>query len=91
MHVCTINVSGTFQGTYDRASCSMSGTAELTFIYDGVACASVCGSGPNSEVACPVTRSGGTTWEATLDEGLIRGGIGGADCDPGCVGFLGGN
>ena len=90
MHVCTISVSGTFQGTYDRASCSMSGNGELTFIYDGVACASVCGSGPDSEVACPVTVSGGTTWEATLDDGLLRGAIGGADCDPGCVGFRAG-
>ncbi len=88
-HLCTITISGTFQGTYDVARCSMSGNGELTFIYDGVACASVCGSGPNSEVACPVTRSGGTTWEATLDDGVLTGGIGGADCDPGCVGFRG--
>jgi hypothetical protein len=87
-HLCTINVSSTFRGTYDLARCEMSGSAELTFIYDGVACASVCGSSPNSEASCPVTRSGSTTWQATVDEGVLRGGIGGENCDPGCVGFM---
>ena len=91
MHVCTINISGSFQGTYDRASCSISGNGELTYIYEGAACASVCGSGPNSETACPVTISGGATWEASVEGDTITGGIG---CDdensPGCVGFRGG-
>jgi hypothetical protein len=91
MHVCTINVSGSFQGTIDNATCMMSGEGELTFVYDGVACPGVCGSGPNSEAACPVTISGGTTWEATMKDGRLLGGIGCADQNaPGCVGFSGG-
>ena len=91
-HLCTITVSGTFQGAFEEASCAMSGTAQLTFVYDGTACASVCGSGPASEVSCPVTRSGGTTWQATVNTGVISGGIGCDDPDsPGCVGFRGGD
>jgi len=91
-HLCTINVSGTFRGTYDAAHCAISGNAELTFIYDGVACASVCGSGPDSEVACPVTRNGGTTWEGAIEGDSIWGAIGCEDENsPGCVSFRGGN
>jgi hypothetical protein len=88
-HLCTIGVEANFSGRFDNASCSMSGGAELNFSFDGVACASVCGSGPDSERPCPVAIGGETTWQATLEDGLLTGGIGGDNCEPGCVGFMG--
>jgi len=87
MHVCTISVTSNISGSYDPRTCSMSGTAQLTYTYTGTACASVCGSGPDSEVACPLTLAGTVPWQATLEDGMLRGGIGGDDCDPGCFGF----
>lgn len=87
MHVCTITVNSTLQGTYDPATCSMSGTAQMSFTYEGKACASVCGSGPESETACPVTRSGSPGWEATLENGVLSGRMGNDACQPGCIGF----
>ena len=86
-HLCTIGVEANFQGEFDVDSCTMSGSALLDYLYEGTACASVCGSGPDSETPCPVTISGETTWEATLENGKLMGGVGGEDCDPGCVGF----
>jgi hypothetical protein len=94
-HLCTIKISGTFQGSFDSASCGMNGNGELKYVYDGQACASICGSGPNSETECPVTVSGGTNWQAEVirdydnEIWLIQGGIGCGDNNaPGCVGFL---
>ena len=92
MNKCIINVTGSFQGVIDESLCRMSGNGMLTFIYNGVACPSVCGSGPNSEAACPVTLSGNATWEASMKNGELIGGMGcGDNSAPGCVGFSGGN
>jgi len=92
MNKCTITVTGSFQGTVDKPLCTMSGNGKLTFTYNGTACASVCSSGPNSEAACPVTVSGGATWQASIKNGELVGGIGCGDSSaPGCVGFSGGN
>jgi hypothetical protein len=88
-HTCTITVSSTLQGTYDPASCAMSGTAQLTYTYEGVACPSVCGSGPNSETACPVTRSGAVPWQAAVKNDQVTGGVGSSSGDLGLVGFSG--
>ena len=89
-HTCTITVSSTMQGTYNPAACAMSGTAQLTMTYEGKACPSVCGSGPNSETACPVTMSGAVPWQAAVKNDQVTGGIGNSSCDPGCIGFSGG-
>jgi len=86
---CTITNDATITGTYDPATCTMSGEAQMTVLYEGMTCVSVCGSGPNAPTACPVTKAGTTTWEATLEDGVLSGGIGGASCEPGCIGFRG--
>jgi hypothetical protein len=88
-HTCTITVSSSMQGTYDPASCAMSGTAQLTYTYEGKACPSVCGSGPSSETACPVTRSGTVPWQAEIKNDRVTGGIGSSSGDLGLVGFSG--
>ncbi len=85
-HLCTIEVEANFQAVFNDSTCSLEGTAMLEMIYEGAACASVCSSGPNS-IPCPVTRSGEVPIQATLDNGKLLGGIGGEDCDPGCIGF----
>lgn len=89
LHTCTITVTSSLQGSYDPAACTMSGTAQLTMTYEGAACPSVCGSGPESATACPVTRSGTVPWQADLKHDLVTGRIGNSSCDPGCVGFSG--
>jgi hypothetical protein len=86
---CTITNDATITGTYDPTTCTMNGEARMTILYEGMTCVSVCGSGPNSPTACPVTKAGPTTWEATLEDGVLSGGIGGASCEPGCIGFRG--
>ncbi|MFO8036061.1 MAG: hypothetical protein R6U57_05495 [Anaerolineales bacterium] len=86
---CTITNDAAITGTYDPATCTMSGQAQMTVLYEGKICVSVCGSGPNSPAACPVTKAGSTSWEATLEDGVLSGGIGGASCEPGCIGFRG--
>jgi len=88
-HTCTTTVRSTMQGTYDPAACAMSGTAQLTYTYEGKACPSVCGSGPNSENACPVTRSSAVPWQATVKNDQVTGGIGNSSGDLGLVGFSG--
>jgi len=95
-HLCTIDIEADFKGELDDDTCIIGGEADLNFLYEGSACASVCSSGPDSDTPCPVTRSGRTTWEATLTwddaakKWIISGGVG---CDdensPGCVSFRG--
>jgi hypothetical protein len=71
-HLCTITVSSTLSGSFDPGSCSLSGTAQVTEVYAGAACASVC-----SADSCPVTRSASVPWQATLEDGKIIGGVNG--------------
>jgi hypothetical protein len=94
-HLCTIDIEVDFKGELDEQTCSLSGEASLNFLYEGSACASVCSSGPNS-IPCPVTRSGESTWQASVtwddaaNKWIISGGAGcGVDSSPGCVGFRG--
>jgi hypothetical protein len=94
-HLCTIDIEVDFRGALVDDGCSLSGQANMTFLYQGSACAGVCSSGPNSN-PCPVTRSGESTWQASVnwDDGAKKWIIsGGAGCDdessPGCVGFRG--
>jgi hypothetical protein len=95
-HLCTINVKANFAGDFLTDGCTMSGKASLEILYDGTACASICGSGPDSQTPCPVTQTGETTWQATVTRDydaniwVIQGGVGCGDNDPGCVGFQGG-
>jgi hypothetical protein len=95
-HLCTIGVEADFKGELDDGTCSLKGEADLNFLYEGSACASVCNSGPDSDIPCPVTRSGRTTWQATITwddtarKWIISGGVGCDDDEsPGCVGFRG--
>lgn len=95
-HLCTIGIEADLRGELDYETCAFSGEADLNFDYEGSACASVCGSGPDSDTPCPVTRSGESTWQATVtwDDAAKKWIImGGAGCDdassPGCVGFRG--
>ena len=95
-HLCTIGVEAYFRGGIYDDTCSLKGDAELNILYEGSACASVCSSGPDSDTPCPVTRSGRTTWQATVTwddatkKWIISGGIGCEDENsPGCAGFRG--
>jgi len=71
-HLCTITVTSTLNGSFDPETCSLSGTAQVTEVYAGAACASVC-----SADTCPVTRSASVPWQATLEDGKIIGGVNG--------------
>ncbi len=85
---CTITITSTItSGNFDLETCSMNGTAELTMLYEGIACPSVCG--PETG-ACPKTFQGIVPWEATLEDSVLSGGVGGKACDPGCFGFRAG-
>ena len=85
---CTITVTTTgVVGQYDLETCSMSGTANMKLTYEGMTCVSVCGPTENSPAPCPVIIEGPTTWDATLDEGVLSGGVGGDECEPHCFGF----
>ncbi len=87
MHICTITVKSTLSGNYDIASCTMSGTAQVTETYEGAACASVCSASPDAEVACPVTKSGSVPWQATLEDGVLSGGVDGSGSEVSGFGF----
>ena len=67
-HLCTIKVTSTLSGSFDLHTCTLSGTAQVTEVFEGRACASVC-----SEGSCPVTRSASVPWQATLEDGEIFG------------------
>ena len=85
---CTITITTTgVKGQYDLETCSMSGTANMKLTYEGMTCVSVCGPTENSPAPCPVIIEGPTIWEATLDEGVLSGGVGGSECEPHCFGF----
>ncbi|MFO8036531.1 MAG: hypothetical protein R6U57_07895 [Anaerolineales bacterium] len=71
-HLCTIRVTSTLSGTFDLDTCTLSGTAQVTEVYEGTACASVCSGG-----SCPVTRSASVPWQAILEDGEISGGVNG--------------
>jgi hypothetical protein len=87
MHVCTIIVKSTLSGNYDLEACTMSGTAQVTEIYEGAACASVCSASPDAEVACPVTISDNLPWQATLEDGVLSGGVNGTGSEVSGFGF----
>ncbi|MDZ7843599.1 MAG: hypothetical protein U5K99_02180 [Anaerolineales bacterium] len=71
-HLCTITVTSILSGTFSLDTCTLSGTAQVTEVYDGSACASVCSGG-----SCPVTRSASVPWQATLEDGKLFGGVDG--------------
>jgi hypothetical protein len=85
---CTITVTTSgVMGNYDPKTCSMSGTAYMTVTHEGMTCVSVCGPTENSPAPCPVTIEGPTTWDATLEDSVLSGGVGGRECEPHCFGF----
>ncbi len=81
-HLCTITVSSTLSGSFDPGTCTLSGTAQVTEVYAGAACASVC-----SADTCPVTRSASVPWQATLEDGKISGGVNGNSSSVSGFGF----
>lgn len=85
--ICTLKVTTVVQGSFDPVGCSLSGTAQIDLSYEGLACPSVCGSGPNAPAPCPVTRSGSTVWTAELVDGELFGDVGDDSCDPYCFMF----
>lgn len=85
---CTITITGSgVTGVYHPETCSIEGTLQLTIRHEGMLCVSVCGIAPSSPAACPVTKSGSTSWEAEVKDGVLSGGVGGKACDPHCFGF----
>ncbi|MGD2254053.1 MAG: hypothetical protein PVF70_14165, partial [Anaerolineales bacterium] len=87
-HQCTIKISAQVVGSYSRNTCTMRGTAEIQIVYEGGVCVDVCGPSEASPGPCPVTISGSTTFQATLENGELRGAVGDVDCDPHCFGFF---
>lgn len=83
---CTYTLKGTLTGHYDATTCTIEGTSSLTMIYDGY-CVSVCGNSPASPTSCPVTFERSNAWDATLEDGELRGEVGGESCDRGCFSF----
>ena len=81
-HLCTIRITSTLSGTLDVETCTLSGTAQVTEVYEGTACASVCSDG-----SCPVTRSATVPWQATLEDGKILGGVNGNNSSVSGFGF----
>ncbi len=73
VNLCTVTTTSSVVGSYDLATCTMSGTAQLEAVYDGYACPGVCGP---SMGACPKTFQGNVPWEATLENGELYGGVG---------------
>jgi len=56
VNYCTVTITSTINnGSYDQATCYMSGTAQLTNLYEGLSCLGVCGP---STGACPKTLVG---------------------------------
>jgi hypothetical protein len=83
---CTITIRGTISsGNYNPVTCSMSGTASLTSIYEGIACPGVCGPSTGD---CPKTIQGNVPWEADLENNVLSGAMGCNAGDPGCIGFI---
>jgi len=81
-HLCTIRITSTLSGTLDVDTCTLRGTAQVTEVYEGTACASVCSGG-----SCPVTRSATVPWQATLEDGKILGGVNGNNSSVSGFGF----
>jgi hypothetical protein len=81
-HLCTITVTSILSGSLDLDTCTLSGTAQVTEVYAGAACASVC-----SADTCPVTRSASVPWQATLEDGKISGGVNGNSSSVSGFGF----
>lgn len=84
---CTITNSADIVGSYDLKTCTMRGTANLQILYEGGICVDVCGPSDASPAACPVSLTGSTTWQATLEDGVLRGAVGDESCSPHCFGF----
>ncbi|MEE8357555.1 MAG: hypothetical protein V3R33_09630 [Anaerolineales bacterium] len=71
---CTITTTSTINsGSYDQATCKMSGTAQLTNLYEGLSCLGICGF---SLGACPKTRQANVPWKASLEDGELSGNVG---------------
>ncbi|MGD8759969.1 MAG: hypothetical protein PVJ07_06925, partial [Anaerolineales bacterium] len=87
-HRCTIKITADIHGSYSRSTCTMRGTGNMQIVYEGGVCVDVCGPTEASPGPCPVTISGSTTFQATLENGELRGAVGDIDCEPHCFGFL---
>jgi hypothetical protein len=86
--ICTATIDSTItSATFDQSTCLMSGSAQLTMHFDGIACMGVCG--PNTET-CPKTLQGIVPFEALLENGELSGRVGGEACEPGCFLFQAG-
>jgi hypothetical protein len=83
---CTYTLHATLQGEYDRSTCSMHGTAMVTTLHEGY-CVNVCGDAPGFSTNCPVTFNREWRWEASLEDGLLRGNIVGENVDHGYFDF----
>ena len=88
VNYCTSTTTSTINSAaYDQKTCSMNGMADITRVFEGIACPSVCGP---STGACPKTFQGIVPFEATLEDGVLSGGIGDQECLLGCFGFSAG-
>jgi hypothetical protein len=84
---CTYTLKATLSGEYDPDTCKMSGTTDIEMLYEGDVCVSVCGSAPDSPTSCPETFNRTWGWEATLEDGVLRGNIVGENVDRGHFDF----
>ena len=89
VNICTSTTTSSLSGvSYDQATCTMTGMADLQRVYEGLVCLNVCSP---SLGECPKTLQGTVPFEATLEDGVLYGGVGGEDCsNPGCFGFKAG-
>jgi hypothetical protein len=85
VNYCTITMTSEISSAvYDQSTCEMSGSAHAEWIYEGIACPSVCGP---TTGACPKTFQDTIPFDAILEDGVLYGGIGGDDCQTRCFGF----
>jgi hypothetical protein len=85
VNYCTITMTSQISGAdYDQPTCTMSGLANTEWVFEGIACPSVCG--PETG-ACPKTFQETVPFDALLEDGIIYGGVGGEDCQTRCFGF----
>ena len=88
VNYCTSTTTGSVSGAvFDPATCSISGSADISTVYDGIACPGICGP---STGACPITFQGTVPLDATLEDGVLSGFIGDQECLSGCFGFRSG-